>query len=358
MLYKLVSDNNLEIIEEYASDGEPLNLVGVSYTDTIALSPLNYGVDTINTNNLADTSSLTGVVSGMGTISGVESSFELQEQAPLEDQATVAVKDKIDTENRKSIEEYTVQEGDTLYGIAQKFGLSINTILWANNLSVNSVLRPGDKLTILPVDGVKYTVKSGDTLSRIASKYNVEQDKIESYNGLESGDVLSIGQELIIPGGTQIAATTSTSKAISRIISKPSTSTSSSSSAAQISSGASAGSMIWPTDLHVITQYFSWKHNGLDIDCYYDNDNYAAAAGYVTIAGWRGGYGYLVEIDHGNGIKTRYGHHAALYVKQGDYVYQGQPIGRCGTTGNSTGTHLHFEVIVNGVRRNPLEYIR
>jgi len=116
--------------------------------------------------------------------------------------------------------------------------------------------------------------------------------------------------------------------------------------------------MIWPTDLRTITQYYGWRHTGVDIDCGWDNTNYAAMDGIVESSGWNGGYGYAIDINHGNGITTRYGHNASLYVSAGQYVSQGQAIGLCGTTGRSTGTHLHFEVIASGRFKNPLEYVR
>ncbi len=128
--------------------------------------------------------------------------------------------------------------------------------------------------------------------------------------------------------------------------------------------------MVWPSDGHYIVRGLSWYHTGVDIDCNGQangtstNDNYAAADGVVTFAGprfvgLRGGYGNLVIIDHGNGLSTRYGHNYSLYVKTGQTVTAGTPIGRCGSTGNSTGTHLHFEVINSSGRYlNPLEYIR
>ena len=218
------------------------------------------------------------------------------------------------------------------------------------------MLQPGDSLTILPVDGVYHEVESGDTIASISQSYDVDQETITSYNGLANANALSIGDELLIPGGEVRAVSRSTSSAISNII----TPTVSTGSSATISSPTvtGSGSMVWPTDLRVITQYYGWSHTGLDIDCHYTNDNYASDAGYVQYSGWKGGYGYTIEINHGNGIVTRYGHHSSLYVSAGEYVAQGQAIGRCGTTGRSTGTHLHYEVISNGSFRNPLEYIR
>ena len=122
--------------------------------------------------------------------------------------------------------------------------------------------------------------------------------------------------------------------------------------------------MLWPTDLTYIVRGRSWYHTGVDIDCngHRDgtstNDNYAASDGIVQFAGVKSGYGITVEINHGNGIITRYGHNHLLYVSKGQQVTAGTPIGRCGSTGNSTGTHLHFEVVANGTYMNPLEYLR
>jgi len=334
LLYELVAGNNLEIIEEYASDTTAVELTGSSYQNQGTLSSLAYGISDIATKDASVT-----------FIGGHLVSIPTTTETPS-------------TAARSNVEKYTVQGGDTLSSIASNFGISINTLLWANNLTVRSVLQPGDVLAILPVDGITHTVKSGDTISSISQKYDIDQETITDYNGISTGDVLAVGDELLIPGGEKQIASASSSSAIGRIFTPPSVSSPTTTTSISTDSASSSGAMVWPTDMYVITQYYGWSHNGLDIDCGYDNDNYAADAGYVSYAGWMNGYGYLVEINHGNGIVTRYGHHASLYVAPGDYVYAGQPIGRCGTTGRSTGTHLHFELRVNGSTKNPLEYIR
>ncbi len=258
---------------------------------------------------------------------------------------------------RSQSETYTVEEGDTISTIAKKFDLSITTVLWANNLSVRSTIRPGDTLTILPVDGVVHKVKSGDTLSHIAKLYGVTTDDVVVSNHLSDASTLSIGAELLVPGGEQQAPAQKSRVASVSNLFTPSQST------AQASSQHNDVGFIWPTDLHKINVYFGQyyvygRHTGLDIDCNYNNTNYAAADGIVTFAGWNsGGYGNLVEIDHGNGIVTYYGHNAKVYVRTGQTVSQGDPVGLCGTTGRSTGTHLHFEVRVNGKIKNPLDYL-
>ncbi len=251
---------------------------------------------------------------------------------------------------RTEVEKHTVQEGDTLSTIAEAYGLSLSTILWANELTFRSTIRPGQELTIPPVDGVMYTVKNGDTVNSIAKKYNAEAETIVAYNKLADANDLSVGEALLIPGGEPPKAPAARRTApLSSIFTAP--------------SGTNAGSeavggWIWPTDWRTITQYYGWRHTGLDIDGDYTTQNYAARAGTVTRAGWFGGYGICVDIDHGDGYVTRYGHFSKLYVNVGDTVEAGQAIGKTGTTGRSTGTHLHFEVYENGKRRNPLEFIR
>jgi murein DD-endopeptidase MepM/ murein hydrolase activator NlpD len=247
--------------------------------------------------------------------------------------------------------EYTIKEGDTMSIIAESHGITLTTLLWSNDLSVRSVIRPGDTLSILPVDGLQHTVKSGDTVLALAKKYDSEALEIVSFNRLANSGDLKIGEVLMIPGGTKPAAVyRAPTRSIASVFSAPSTT--------QSSSNAGSGSMTWPTDLRVITQYFGWRHTGLDVDCKFDNNNYAADDGIVQYVGWKGGYGLTVEINHGNGVVTRYAHGARNYVSNGQSVSKGEAIQLCGTTGRSTGTHIHFEVIVNGKFKNPLGYIR
>lgn len=248
--------------------------------------------------------------------------------------------------------EYMVQEGDTVYTIAQKFGVSTNTILWENNLSSRSYIRPGDKLTILPESGVSHKIKRGDTISSLAKKYDVEEKEIIAANQLANGADIYVGQKLIIPGGRPysipvLARPATNLSSLKNIFIPPS------------SPRSSGGRMIWPTAWRTITQYFSWRHSGLDIDGNYNTPIYAANDGVVVISGWNnGGYGLQIVIDHGGGVKTRYAHNSKNFVSVGQRVSQGQTIGMVGTTGRSTGTHLHFEILINGRRANPLSYIK
>lgn len=251
---------------------------------------------------------------------------------------------------RNSIEIYVVEEGDTLGNIAEQFGLSLSTVLWGNKLSYNSTIHPGDELKILPVDGVLYSVKSGDTLSRISRNYGVDTDVIMTRNNLASADRLAIGTQLLLPGGEPPSPVgiSRSSASISSLFGAPS----------KTLSGDEARGWVWPSDWHVITQYYGWRHTGLDVDGDYTTFSYASRGGVIIYSGWRRGYGLTVEIDHGDGYMTRYAHHSKNFVSVGDVVEAGDAIAQTGTTGRSTGTHLHFEIIKSGKFQNPLDYLR
>ncbi len=253
---------------------------------------------------------------------------------------------------------YEVQSGDTVSGIAKKYGVSVNTVLWANNLTARSMLRLGQKLTILPVSGVLHTVKKGETLGAIAKQYNSDVDKILAANRVSSPSQIRIGEELVIPDGKPpVVARTPTPAAPPRLgdvrdVFKPP-------AEAPPGSTAIGDDLVWPTDQKRINQYFKIRHAGLDINGNLSNAVYAVDAGIVTSAGWNsGGYGNMILIDHGNGMITRYAHHSKMYVKVGDQVTKGQSIAQIGSTGRSTGPHLHFEIYVNGRRVNPLTYYK
>ncbi len=272
--------------------------------------------------------------------------------------------------SRNEVESYVIAEGDTLGGIADRFGLNLSSILWANNLTFHYTIHPGLVLKIPPVDGVLYTVKKGDTLAKIAKTYQADMEEIIAFNKLSPDRALSVGVEILLPGGEPPAIQmpvrrpapignlftererTSDGRAI---ITEPP------SEGMPVASRGSAfgkGNWVWPTDWRIITQYFSWRHTGVDIDGDFTTHSYAAAEGVVIYSGWRTGYGMTVEVDHGNGMITRYAHHSKLYVHVGDVVKAGDLLAQTGSTGHSTGTHLHFEVIKNGKFQNPLGYIR
>jgi len=289
--------------------------------------------------------------------------------------------------NRRKIIEYTVASGDTISSISKKFAVSVNTILWANNLRSASLIRPGNKLIILPYSGILYTVKNGDSLAKIARTYKVAAEKIIEYNNL--GRFLKIGEKLMLPGANKIIITRRRSS--SRYKSKNSFSSLSLKGLERVlrternknkknkyrdeyhrytgisvikdfikypNAHSTANKMLWPTVGHRITQYFSWHHPGIDIANKIGTPLYAADSGRVIFAGVSRGYGNNIVIDHGNGRKTRYAHASKLFVKVGNQVKRGQTIAAMGSSGWSTGPHVHFEVLINNQRRNPLNYTK
>jgi len=243
---------------------------------------------------------------------------------------------------RTEIVEYEVLPGDTISTIAQEFEVSVRTILW----------RPGDKLKILPMSGVSHAIKKGDSINTIAKKYDVEEEEIMETNKLAKGDTLKIGQLLMIPGGSKVSQPSYTTKtytgfsAIKDLVKAPN---------AQAAAG---NKMNWPAAATRITQYYSWRHHAVDIAAKTGTAIYAADAGTVELVGWGSGYGNQIVINHGGGKKTRYAHLSKFYIKKGDTVSKGQTIAAMGSTGWSTGPHLHFEVVINGRKYNPLNYIR
>lgn len=341
LAYAVVTQEDSPIVEEYADmDPASLRADATSYLSHASLvAPLGAidgtGSAFMNSASLAGGGGLSAPV-----ISGSSASV-----AP-----------------REGIETYTVTEGDTLSTIAARFGISINTLLWANNLSVRSVLKLNQQLSILPVSGVVHTVKNGDTLTKIASTYNGDATSILSANKLSDAGAIALGQKLLIPGGVP-----PTPVAVKRPTSVASVFTPAPKTSSGTKKPTGSARMIWPATGHYIVRGLSWYHTGVDIDCNghgngtSTEDNYAAADGIVQFSGWKSGYGNVVEINHGNGLITRYGHHFSLYVHTGEQITAGTPIGRCGSTGSSTGTHLHFEIIGSSSKRdyrNPLEYIR
>ena len=242
-----------------------------------------------------------------------------------------------DTANTGQISKYTVRKGDSLSSIAKMFGVSNNTIIWANNVTAQSI-KEGQTLIILPVSGTIHTVVKGDTLKSIAKRYKADSGEIAQFNNLESGSVLAIGDEIIIPDGEGNSNVTSgTTVRTSRSTDNP------------FRGGDGPdypGYYIRPLVGGIRTQgLHGW--NAVDIGTPVGTPIMAAAAGEIIIArasGWNGGYGKYVGISHYNGTQTIYGHLSQVYVDPGQMVAQGQVIGLSGNTGNSTGPHLHFEV--------------
>lgn len=238
---------------------------------------------------------------------------------------------------------YPVKAGETLASIAKDHGVSVDTIKWANDLKKDT-LSIGQELNIPPVTGVVHKVREGETIYSIAKKYKTEAQNIVNFPFNDFADpetfALSVGQTLVVPDGVMPEAAPVIAK-------RP-----------QILAGGGTGQLIWPTT-GLITQYPSWYHMAIDIANSEAPGIMAADSGVVSLVQYLNwGYGQHIMIDHGNGIQTLYGHLQAIYVKVGDRVAKGQVIGRMGSTGRSTGTHLHFEVRNNGQLVSPLGYLK
>lgn len=250
------------------------------------------------------------------------------------------------------VTEYRVQSGDTLSSIAQKFGVSLDTIIWENNLKSVDAIKPQQILKILPVTGVEHTVKRGETIYSIAKYYGVDAQAIIDYpfNSFSNDETFAVnaGQELMIPDGVKpkeysVSNYTNIAKTV-----------------APIPGVVGEGSFMWPTS-GVISQRYSWYHQAVDIANHSNPVIMASQGGTVITAGWNGGgYGNYVVVDHGNGYRTLYAHmlNNSVVVKAGDRVKQGQKLGIMGSTGRSTGTHLHFEIIGEKGKADPLKMLK
>jgi len=260
---------------------------------------------------------------------------------------------------RAEVITYTSASGDTVFGIAQMFGLTPETIYWANSDTLHDnphLLTVGVVLNILPVDGIYHLVEQGDTIDSVAEKYSVEPEALyNEWNDLEEGDLLGVGQKLVIPGGSR-----------EFVIWQPPRY-----SPTRRGSGACAGPFLgkvgygwfnWPTAGHRISGWVfhdprNPPHCGLDIGLRTGNPVYAADNGVVVYKGWGGGYGNLIILDHGNGYQTYYGHLSEFWVECGASVSVGGAIGAGGSTGWSSGPHLHFEIRYEGVPQDPQAYL-
>ncbi len=243
--------------------------------------------------------------------------------------------------NNGRISLYEVREGDTLSEIAEMFGVSVNTIRWANDFS--GPIRPGQSLVILPVSGLTHTVKNGGTIADVAEIYDADVREIALFNGLDEKVALKPGDKIIVPNvdarrDQQVQSSAATRSSSPSPVARTSPSPVSSQSS-------SSGYYINPVPGGIITQALH-GYNAIDIAANYGTPILAAASGKVITSregGWNGGYGNYVVISHDNGTQTLYSHNTRNTVYVGQYVEQGEVIGYMGSTGRSTGNHLHFE---------------
>jgi len=251
----------------------------------------------------------------------------------------------ISAKPRSAIENYVVRGGDTLASIAKKFDISVDTIKWANNLK-SDVIKPGESLKIPPVTGIVHKVVSGESVYTIAKKYRTSAQNIVNFPFNDFTDLdsfgLTAGQTLYVPDGLIEEAPAAVPKYFAR---------------AQAGVRGSSN-FIWPTT-GGITQYPVWYHMAIDIANNAAPPVLASDTGTVTFAGCVAyGYGCHIIIDHGNGYETLYAHLSSIGVSPGQAINQGQNIGNMGSSGRSTGTHLHFEVRSGGVLQNPLNFLK
>ena len=260
---------------------------------------------------------------------------------------------QISQKPRSEIEDYKVESGDTLSSIAEKKGISTDTIKWANDLTNKDAIKPGQTLKILPVTGVSHIVKEGDNLESVAKKYSAQPQAIVDFpfNDVPDDFKLKVGQLLIVPDGSP--------PEVKKPKAKPQPQYLAQGPQSPAFSAPGGASFIWPAGGE-LSQYFAWYHPGIDIANRSAPGIAASDGGTVVVAGWpdRQGYGNRVVIDHGNGYRFLYAHLSNIYVSVGETVSRGQLIGQMGSTGRSTGTHLHLEIHYKGVPINPLAILK
>jgi murein DD-endopeptidase MepM/ murein hydrolase activator NlpD len=250
--------------------------------------------------------------------------------------------------------DYVVKNGDTLWNIANAFNLDVNTIFGCNKVSEGDILKVGSIVRIPNQDGIFETVKSGDTLDKLAKEYGIYAEAILSANGMTDASSLKQGGQIFLPGA-KVAAYLESGAKKSAVASNVK---------GKVTAKRGFG---WPV-VGKISSSYGWRrdpinrgrdfHTGLDIRAPYGRTIVASAAGKVVHSGWMGGYGRAIVISHPGNVTTLYGHCSKLLVNVGASVKRGQAIARVGSTGRSTGNHLHFEVRSGGSPMNPIKVLR
>ncbi|HLF73566.1 MAG TPA: M23 family metallopeptidase [Anaerolineales bacterium] len=274
---------------------------------------------------------------------------------------------------RQEVVKYTVQEGDTVFGIAEKFGLEPETILWGNYyilLDDPHNLKVGQELNILPVNGTYHEWQPGEGLNGISSYYGVKPEDIISYpaNNLDMtaiGDFanpnIQPGTWLIVPNGRREFVSWSAPLGVTR--ENPAYARVLGPGACDAVSGGAVGygTFIWPANKHYLSGFDyspNANHWGIDLAGNDGEGVYATDAGVIVYAGWNNyGYGNMILIDHGGGFQSLYAHLSGLNVNCGQSVGQGDVIGAIGNTGRSSGAHLHFEIMTSSYKINPWDVL-
>ena len=274
---------------------------------------------------------------------------------------------------RLDVVKYTVLEGDTVFGIAEKFGLDPETVLWGNYyvlLDDPHGLKPGQELNILPVNGTYHEWQQGEGLNGISEYYGVKPEDIINYpsNNLDIATVgdfsnpnIAPGTWLIVPGGRREFVSWSAPLGVTR--ENPAYARVLGPGACDPISGGAVGfgTFVWPTNDHYLSGFDytpAANHWGIDLAGNEGEGVYATDAGVIVYAGWNNyGYGNMILIDHGGGFQSLYAHLSGLNVGCGQSVGQGDVIGAIGTTGNSSGSHLHFEIMTSSYKINPFDVL-
>ena len=258
---------------------------------------------------------------------------------------------------------YYVSKGENISDLALKFHLKESTIRNANKIpTAVKKTRVGQKLVILPVDGVLHPIRAGETIDEIARRYKVSGTKIVNANNLNNPELIRINQQVIIPGATNIKFRPKPKLSnIAKIVNSQSSFRVSyiPGMIRGVSRYLDSGRTCWPAN-GSITSVYGWRwgsfHTGIDIANNYGTSIRSIRSGVVIGTGYEGGYGNMITVDHGNGMVTRYAHCSSISVSYGQRVMAGQVIGAMGSTGYSTGPHVHFEVMLNGTHVNPRAY--
>lgn len=274
---------------------------------------------------------------------------------------------------RQEVIKYTVLEGDTVFGIAERFGLQPETILWGNYyilLDDPHALQPGQELNILPVNGTYHEWQQGEGLNGISSYYGVTPEDIINYpaNNLDVATIgdfanpnIEPGTWLIVPNGRREFVSWSAPLGVTR--ENPAYARVLGPGACDAVSGGAVGygTFIWPSNKHYLSGFDyspNANHWGIDIAGNEGEGVYASDAGVIVYAGWNNyGYGNMILIDHGGGFQSLYAHLSGLNVGCGQSVGQGDVIGAIGNTGRSSGAHLHFEIMTSSYKANPWDLL-
>ncbi len=310
----------------------------IEETSASILSAVEYGEGT----PVTDANTLIAVGGGLGR--GGEAVVPSPDLATVQESSLIAILTASEDYiahggfTRSQVVEYTVQDGDLLSFIASDYGVTVNSILWANKISNADAIRPGQVLRIPPISGVVHKVQKGDTVDSLAKKYGAESDKILAFNDLPASGVLVVGDELVIPDGKMPqSAAAKQNIAIQAAAAK---------SSQKFSYLPNLGDYFMRPATGFIWGIIHGR-NGVDVANSCGTPIFAAADGTAAIAdatGWNGGYGKYVKLVHPNGTETLYAHLKELKISLGGAVSKGQILGLMGTTGRSTGCHLHFEV--------------